>query len=70
MTKKINDSKTYRPNITDEDHGVRDEVEQICNDYPILNKKGLEKMIFQAGIPVVKRNLAAVKISKVVQSQK
>lgn len=62
MTKKINSAVTYRPLIKDPDMCVRGEVEKIRADYPHISKQGLEKMIFKAGIPVVKKNLKAVKM--------
>lgn len=58
-SKKKTVSKSYRPNIHDIDRNLRDQVESIQSEFPHLNKHGLEKMIFEAGIKPVLHNLRA-----------
>lgn len=58
MKKKA--APTYRPFINDSDRALRRRVDEILAKNPYLNKKGLEKMIFEAGLPVIEKNLAAI----------
>lgn len=60
--KKRMNTSVYRPGIEDSDRVVRKKVSNILTEFKYLNKKGLEKMIFEAGIPIVVNNLKSVNI--------
>lgn len=50
----------YRPYISDADQTIRRRVDALLQKHECLNKQGLEKMIFAAGLPVIEQNMKVV----------
>jgi hypothetical protein len=50
----------YRPYIADADQTIRRRVDALLRKNDCLNKQGLEKMIFAAGLPVIEQNMKIV----------
>lgn len=62
MKKAKTQKGIYRPAIEDSENEIRKRISSILSEFKYLNKKGLEKMVFEAGIPIVTKNLRAVNI--------